>query len=109
MELINQVLADKERYQRLEGRLIYLFHTRLNIIYDFSVVSHCMHNLGEVHMNVIIRILWYFKSAPRKCLMFCKYNKATIVGYCDLDWYSKEEIQCLTIGYFIFIKGNLVT
>lgn len=81
----------------------------MNIIYDVSVVRHCMHNLGEVHMNVIIRILWYFKSAPRKGLMFCKYDKTTIVGYCDLNWYLKEEIQCLTIDYFIFIGGYLVT
>jgi hypothetical protein len=35
----NQVLANKERYQRLVGRLMYLAHTRPDLAYALSVVS----------------------------------------------------------------------
>ena len=52
-EYLDQVLADKERYQRLVGKLIYLSHTRLDIAYAISVVSQFMHCPSEVHMSVV--------------------------------------------------------
>ncbi|XP_022018834.1 uncharacterized mitochondrial protein AtMg00810-like [Helianthus annuus] len=39
----NGELADKERYQRLVGKLIYLSHTRPDIAYAVGVVSQFMH------------------------------------------------------------------
>jgi len=36
-------LADKERYQRLVGKLIYLSHTRPDIAYAVGVISQFMH------------------------------------------------------------------
>ncbi|RVW18498.1 Retrovirus-related Pol polyprotein from transposon RE1 [Vitis vinifera] len=53
----NQVSTDKGRYQRLVGRLMYLAHTRPDLAYALSVVSQYMHNLGEQHMNAVMRIL----------------------------------------------------
>ena len=40
----NQVPADKDKYQRLIGRLIYLSHTRPDIAYTVSVLSEFMHS-----------------------------------------------------------------
>ena len=42
----NQVPTNKERYQRLGGKLIYLSHTCLDI-YVVSIVSQFMHNPNE--------------------------------------------------------------
>ena len=39
----DQVPTDKDQYQRLVGRLIYLSHTRSNISYALSIVSQFMH------------------------------------------------------------------
>jgi hypothetical protein len=36
--------VDREQYQRLVGRLIYLPHTRLDIAFAVSVVSQFMHD-----------------------------------------------------------------
>ncbi|XP_038904223.1 uncharacterized protein LOC120090567 [Benincasa hispida] len=41
------VPVNKERYQRLVGKLIYLSHTRLDISYVLSMVSHFMQSLNE--------------------------------------------------------------
>lgn len=49
--------TDKERYQRLVGKLIYLSHTCPDIAYDVSVVSQFMHNPSKSHMETVIQIL----------------------------------------------------
>ncbi|KAL6329534.1 hypothetical protein AAG906_022083 [Vitis piasezkii] len=68
----NQVPANKEHYQRLIGRLMYLAHTQSDLAYALSVVSQFMHPPSEEHMNVVIRILRYLKSSPRKGILFTK-------------------------------------
>ena len=47
----NQIPADKGRYHRLVGRLMYLAHTRIYLDYALSVVSQYMHNPREQHMS----------------------------------------------------------
>ena len=54
-------LTEKERYQRLVGRLIYLSHTRPNISYDVGVVSQFMHEPRTSHLDAVYRILRYLK------------------------------------------------
>lgn len=68
----SQVLVDKERHQRLVGRLMYLSYTRPDLSYALSIVSHFMHNPGVQHMNAVMRILRYLKSAPGKGILFSK-------------------------------------
>jgi len=64
--LSNQIPANKEQYQRLVRRLIYLAHTRPDLAYSLSVVSQFMHSSSEEHMKAVIRILQYLKSSPGK-------------------------------------------
>jgi len=50
-------LADKERYQRLVGKLIYLSHARPNITYVIGVISQFIHQPQEDHMEAAMRIV----------------------------------------------------
>ena len=43
-------VLDREIYQHVVGRLIYLSHIRLDITYIVSVISQFMHSLKEVHL-----------------------------------------------------------
>ncbi|CAL2264786.1 unnamed protein product [Prunus armeniaca] len=108
-EYLDQVPTNKERYQRLVGRLIYLSHTRPDIAYAVSVVSQFMHSPSEDHMNAVLRILRYLKSAPGKGLMFSKHGHLNIDGYSDADWAGNVTYRKSTSGYFTFVGGNLVT
>jgi len=108
-EHTDQVPTNKERYQRLVGKLIYLSHTRPDIAYPVSVVSQFMHSPSEDHMNAVIRILRYLKSSPRKGLMFSKYDHLRVEGYTDADWAGNVSDRKSTSGYFTFVGENLVT
>lgn len=101
--------TNKERYQRLVGRLIYLSHTRPDIAYAVSVVSQFMHASSERHMEAINRILLYLKSAPGKGIVFTKNEALTVEGYTDADWAGDNTNKRSTSGYFTFVGGNLVT
>jgi len=108
-EYPDQVPTNKERYQKLVGKLIYLSHTRPDIAYAVSVVSQFMHCPSEDHMDAVLRILRYLKLSPRKGLMFSKNNHLRVEGYTDADWAGNITDRKSTAGYFTFVGGNLVT
>ena len=63
-------LANKEKYQRLVGKLIYLAHTRLDIAYSVAVVSQFMHNPQVEHMGAAMRIVRYLKGSHGRGVTF---------------------------------------
>ena len=104
-----QKQTNKGRYQWLVGRLIYLSHTRPNIVYAISVVIQFMHSLSEEHMEAVYQILRYLKCAPGKGLLFSKNDVSNIEGYTDSNWAGDQTTRKLTSSYFMFIEDNLVT
>lgn len=54
-------LADKGKYQRMVGKLIYLSHTCPDIAYAVGVVSQFMHQPQVSHMEAAFRIIKYLK------------------------------------------------
>jgi Reverse transcriptase (RNA-dependent DNA polymerase)/Integrase core domain len=101
--------VNKERYQRLVGKLIYLSHTRPDIAYAVSIISQFMHNPAEEHMEAVMRIIRYLKGTPGRGIKFIKQGHTEITGYTDADWAGNIVDRKSTAGYFTFVGGNLVT
>jgi hypothetical protein len=101
--------VDRERYQRLISRLIYLCHTRPDISFAVSVVSRYMHEPRKGHMDAVYHILMYLKSAREKDLIFRKNRHVNIEGYCNSEWASCQYDKRSTSGYCIFVGGNLIS
>jgi hypothetical protein len=64
--------VDRERYQRLIGKLIYLSHTWPVISYVVSVVSRYMHNPRVVHHEVVDLYPSLSQELPYKGLLIEK-------------------------------------
>jgi hypothetical protein len=77
--------VDRERYQRLVGRLIYLSHTRPDISYVVSVVSRYMHDPRVVHQEAVYRILQYLKGCLGRGLLFERKGHMRVEVYTDTD------------------------
>ncbi|RVW85258.1 Retrovirus-related Pol polyprotein from transposon RE1 [Vitis vinifera] len=78
-------VKDRDRYQRLVGRLIYLSHTRPDIAFSVSMVSQFMHVLGPEHFEAVYRILRYLKGTPGKALLFKSRGHLQIETYTDAN------------------------
>lgn len=102
-------VKNREQFQRLVGRLIYLSHTRPDIAFAVSVVSQFMHSPGPEHFETAYRILKFLKGTPGRGLMFEKWNHLQIEVYTDVDWAGSLTNRRLTSGYCTFVRGNLVT
>ena len=105
----NQVPVDKGRYQRLVRRLMYLAHARPDLAYALSIVNQFMHNPREQHMNTVMCILRYLKSALGKGILFTKnVDCQSVDAYTDADWVGAVDDRRSTSGYFAFVVGNLI-
>lgn len=56
LQLDNGTSVDLRRYQRLVGRLIYLSHTRSDIVYAVSLVNQYMHDPCESYLHTVFRV-----------------------------------------------------
>ncbi|XP_016647342.1 PREDICTED: uncharacterized mitochondrial protein AtMg00810-like [Prunus mume] len=108
-EYPDQVPTNKERYQRLVGKLIYLGHTIPDIAYAVSVVSQFMHAPSEAHVDAVNRIMRYLKSSLGIRLMFTRHGHLDVEGHTDADWAGFVTDRRSTSGYFTFVGGNLVS
>jgi len=101
--------ADKGRYQRLVGSLIYLSHTRPDISFAVSTMSQFMNCPTEEHMEAVYRILRYLKMTSGQGLFFQRSANMGIEIFTDADWEGSVTNRRLTSGYCTFVWGNPVT
>ncbi|XP_028127274.1 uncharacterized protein LOC114323795 [Camellia sinensis] len=102
-------LVDRERYQRLVGKLIYSSHSRPDIVIVMSMVSQLMHAPKTSHLEAVMRILRYLKSSPEKGLYFSKHDHLSVEAFTNANWVGLVTDRRLTSGYCTFVGGNLVT
>lgn len=102
-------LVDKEKYQRLVGRLLYLCYTRPDIAFAISVVNRYMHEPKSDHLEAAYRILRYLKGSPGKRLIYKSHGHLVVDGYYDADWASCLNDRRSTSGHCVSVGGNLVS
>ncbi|XP_019079594.1 uncharacterized mitochondrial protein AtMg00810-like [Vitis vinifera] len=102
-------VKDRDRYQRLVGRLIYLSHTHPDIAFSVSMVSQFMHAPGPEHFEAVYRILRYLKGTPSRGLLFKSRGHLQIETYTDADWAGSIVDRRSISGCCSFVGGNLVT
>ena len=78
-------IVNREMYQHLVGRLIYLSYTRPDIVYVTSVISQFMHSPKKVHLK-INRVLQGLKGSPRKGILFKRNSRLVLKAYTDANY-----------------------
>ncbi|GJV03211.1 putative RNA-directed DNA polymerase [Tanacetum coccineum] len=102
-------LADRDRYQQMVGKLIYLSHTRPDIAYAVGVVSQFMHQPQVDHMHAVLRIVKYLKGTTGHGVLFKTNGHLNIQIFTNVDWAGDKGNRRSTSADFSLVGGNLVT
>ena len=90
-------------------KLIYLAHTRPDIVYTVSVVSQVMKNLREIHLQAVNGVLHYLKGNLGTGILFRRNGGLALEVYTDADYASSPINKSSTSSYCTFLGGNLMT
>ena len=67
-----------------------------------------MHSSKKVHLQTTNRVLQYLKGSPRKGILFKQSSRLVLEAYTDAYYIEFVIDRRSTIGYCIFLCGNLV-
>ena len=102
-------LRDPEKYRQLVRRLNYLTITRPDISFPTSIVNQFLQSPSDSHLDVVIHILRYIKGTLDHGVLYENKGHTQIVGYCDADRVGSLADRRSTLGYCVFIRGNLIS
>ena len=104
-----ELFEDPERYRRLVGKLNYLTVTRPDIACSISVLSWYMSSPTVSRWTVVKHILFYLKEPLRREILYKKHGHTRIECFSDADWAGSKEDRRSTLGYCVFVGGNLIS
>ncbi|KAJ0762639.1 putative RNA-directed DNA polymerase [Helianthus annuus] len=103
------VLTNITGYQRLVGKLIYLYHTRPDISHSVQFLSQFMHKPTNSHMQLALRVLRYLKRSPGKGILLSKGTSFHLTAFADSDWGKCLDSRRSVTGFCIFLGNSLVS
>ncbi|CAA7399831.1 unnamed protein product [Spirodela intermedia] len=92
--------VNKESFQRLIGKLIYLNHSKSDVAYAVSSLSQFMNDPRENSLTGSILYSGIFEE-------YC--GDSTVEIYSDVDYAGSVHDRRSSSGYCSFISGNLVS
>ncbi|XP_016567420.1 uncharacterized mitochondrial protein AtMg00810-like [Capsicum annuum] len=107
--VVNDSLADQEKYQRLIGKLLYLTMTKPDIAFTLQTLSQYLQQPKQSHMEASMRVVRHTKNhLGQGVLLFSKSN-TDITAYCDVDWAVCPHTRKSVSGYFVKLGDSLVS
>ncbi|PKA48313.1 Retrovirus-related Pol polyprotein from transposon TNT 1-94 [Apostasia shenzhenica] len=98
-------LANSKYFRSLVGGLMYLTHTRPDLLFAVSMVSRFMHKPTKQHLGAAKRILRYIKGTSNYGIWYSQTTNIKLFGFCDSDWAGSLDDRKSTSG-FLFTLGS---
>lgn len=105
----DKFLFNMSEYQKLVGKLIYLFVTRPDISYAVHCLSQHMHAPLNSHFTTALRVLRYLKQALGTGIQFEYGKKLTLYAYSDADWAKCPISRKSVSGFCVYFCNNLIS
>lgn len=108
-EKTEEGLEDQSTYQWIVGKLIYLSHVRIDIVYVASVVSQFIHDPLKSHLEAIYKSVKCLKATPSKWVMFQKKGYLSLEVNTNANWAGAIIDKRSKTKYCTFLGGKLIT
>ncbi|XP_031258421.1 secreted RxLR effector protein 161-like [Pistacia vera] len=95
-------------YRSLIGGLQYLTLSRPDLAFAVNRLTQVLQHPTTNHWTACKRVLRYIKGTIQHGLFFKKQQHFQLEGYANADWATDLGDRRSTIGYSIFLRGNLV-
>ncbi|GAA0175463.1 hypothetical protein LIER_28630 [Lithospermum erythrorhizon] len=96
-------------YRCLVRALQYLAFTRPDITSVVNQASQTMHNPSDIDMTAAKRIMRYLAGTPSLGICLQPASSLTLTVYSDSDWARCQVTRRSTIGFFVMLRGNIVS
>ncbi len=100
---------DLPTFWKIVGRLIYLTHIKLNVVYVVGVISCFMCDLKQVHLEAAKHILKYLKGTSKFGIYYQEGESNKLKRYTNVDWVGDIKNHKSTLGYIFQLGSGLVT
>ncbi|XP_070002145.1 uncharacterized mitochondrial protein AtMg00810-like [Nicotiana sylvestris] len=100
---------DKERYQRIVGRVLYLTMTRPDIAFVVQVLNQFMHDPKQSHISAAMRVIKYIMGTPGLGLFMPAGENMKLTAYCESDWGACVETRRSVTSYVIKFGEALIS
>ncbi|GJX55622.1 retrovirus-related pol polyprotein from transposon TNT 1-94 [Tanacetum coccineum] len=104
-----RLLHNPEKYRRVVGKLNYLTITHPDIAFPVSVVSQVLTAPRTSHWDDVTQILGYLKGTPGLGILYVNHGHHIAEGFTDSDYAGCLNTLRFTMGYCVFVGGNLVS
>ncbi|XP_047259635.1 uncharacterized mitochondrial protein AtMg00810-like [Capsicum annuum] len=104
----DEELADKETYQKLVGKLLYLTLTRPDICYGVQTLSQYMQQPKRSHMKGGLIIVRYIKNQPGLGILMSNKQSNNLQAFCDTDWGACPNTRRPVTGFLVKHGDTLI-
>uniref|UniRef100_A0A3Q7FJT0 Reverse transcriptase Ty1/copia-type domain-containing protein n=1 Tax=Solanum lycopersicum TaxID=4081 RepID=A0A3Q7FJT0_SOLLC len=97
----DEPFEDRELYQRLVGKMLYLTMTRLDIAYSVQKLSQFLQNPKKSHWEAVLRVMRYIKREPGLGILLSSKSSNKLSVHCDADWASCPNTRRSVSGFIV--------
>lgn len=99
------LLDDPQQYRCIVGRLLYLTHTRLNIMFVVHTVIQFVSVPGDSHLKAANPLTGYLKQQPGLGLLFDVDPSMKMSGFVDSNYTACVDFRRSILEFCIFLRS----
>lgn len=101
--------ADSKSYRSLVGKLMYLTHTRPDIVFAVNLLTRYMHKPSKNHYSLAKRVLRYLSGTLNHGIWYKRLDSIKLEEFTDSDWGGCVEDRKSTSGVVFNIGSGAIS